>query len=67
MVIMAGRRWLRAAFVNNLLNQQRLSRQQKALVPTLTGIKDDECNCNYILCHKIQALIKLFFTSVIAL
>ena len=37
MVIMAGRRWLRAAFVNNLLNQQRLSRQQKALVPTLTG------------------------------
>ena len=56
MVAMAGRRWLRAAFVNNLLNQQRLSRQQKALVPTLTGIKDDECNCNYILCHKIQAL-----------
>ena len=37
MVIMAGGRWLRAAFVNNLLNQQRLSRQQKALVPTLTG------------------------------
>ena len=37
MVAMAGRRWLSAAFVNNLLNQQRLSRQQKALVPTLTG------------------------------